>query len=100
MGHEDVIRLYHLQPHFSELSAKDIDFKEPKPTFTKSPNPPLSESNSYCATNKKDEAEIVHKALLKHRGNIARTAKSLGISRQLLYYKIKRYNLKRNDYAK
>ncbi|MBF0211359.1 MAG: sigma 54-interacting transcriptional regulator [Desulfamplus sp.] len=94
MGHEDVIRLSHLQPHFADLSVKDITFKEP----LKSPQP-VSEPNISSAINKKDDAEIVHKALLKNQGNIARTAKALGISRQLLYYKIKRYNLKRDDYS-
>ncbi|MBF0233752.1 MAG: hypothetical protein HQK65_12050 [Desulfamplus sp.] len=48
--------------------------------------------------NTKDEGEIIHNILLKYKGNIARSAKVLGISRQLLYYKIRKYRLTRTDY--
>ena len=39
---------------------------------------------------------IIKDTLAAHQGNITRTAKALGISRQLLYYKIKKFKISRN----
>jgi len=57
-----------------------------------------SSEDGVLASDSKDDRQIIHDTLLKYQGNIARTAKKLGISRQLLYYKIKKHNLVRTDY--
>ncbi|MCD4742493.1 MAG: helix-turn-helix domain-containing protein, partial [Desulfobacteraceae bacterium] len=41
----------------------------------------------------------IKNTLLENKGNITKTARSLGVSRQLLYYKIKKFNINR-DIAK
>ena len=41
---------------------------------------------------------VVADALATHGGNITRAAKSIGISRQLFNYKMKKYHLNRRDY--
>ena len=40
------------------------------------------------------ERELICSAFNKSNGNVTRTAKSLGLTRQLLQYKLKKYNLK------
>jgi arginine utilization regulatory protein len=44
------------------------------------------------------EKRVVREALAAHRGNVTRAASSIGISRQLLNYKMKKYRLNRRDY--
>lgn len=46
------------------------------------------------ALNHSREKEFIRQALEENRGNISMTARQMGISRQLLYYKIKKYNLR------
>ena len=43
---------------------------------------------------KEKEKEFIIESLTKNGGNIAKTAKQMGMSRQKLYYKLKKYNLK------
>jgi arginine utilization regulatory protein len=43
------------------------------------------------------EENIIKKALVENQGNITRTAATLGISRQLLYYKIKKFRISRDN---
>ncbi|SLM31464.1 Arginine utilization regulatory protein rocR (modular protein) [Desulfamplus magnetovallimortis] len=54
--------------------------------------------NNLFHSRDEQEKKLVHATLSGTNGNIARAAKNLGISRQLLYYKMKKYNLKRVDY--
>lgn len=44
------------------------------------------------------ECAVVADALAAHGGNVTRAAKSIGISRQLFNYKMKKYQLNRRDY--
>jgi arginine utilization regulatory protein len=44
------------------------------------------------------ERRVVAEALAAHAGNVTRAAKSIGISRQLFNYKMKKYQLKRQDF--
>lgn len=43
---------------------------------------------------KEKEREIIVQALTRNNGNIAKAAREMGMSRQKLYYKLKKYNLK------
>lgn len=54
--------------------------------------------SSLTAFQTEHEKTAVDAALAAARGNVTRAAKSLGISRQLLHYKIKKYRLCRADY--
>jgi arginine utilization regulatory protein len=44
------------------------------------------------------EKNAIIKALVETNGHVSRAAGSIGISRQLLYYKMKKYKLNRKDF--
>lgn len=92
VGTDEVIRIKYLQTHFSNWPVKAKPARPKKrhdDTFSKDRNINLIKKKS------EHEENIVRKALLENNGNITKTARSLGISRQLLYYKIKKYNISR-----
>ena len=105
VGAGDTIQIRHLQSHFSDFRPTS----SPPPvnnTGSYSPQagtlppqaPPPFPHSSLIEKKAEQEREIVHHALITHAGNIARAAASLGISRQLLYYKMKKYKMLREDY--
>ncbi len=93
VGTDVVIRIQHLQTHFSNWSVKT---KPQRPK--KRSDDTLSKDRATNLIEKKSvhEKNIIENTLLECKGNITKTAKSLGISRQLLYYKIKKFNIKRD----
>ncbi len=94
VGTEDVIRIQHLQTHFSNWSVK----VKPESPRKKHGNRPMENRNAHLIQDQSNyEKSIVENTLLENKGNITRTAGALGISRQLLYYKIKKYGINRND---
>ena len=50
--------------------------------------------NSLKEIREKEECDTIVRAVSESGGNLAHAARSLGISRQLLYYKLKKYGLK------
>jgi arginine utilization regulatory protein len=66
------------------------------PTVTQRPS--LDSDKGLLASQADHEKTVVAKALADHRGNITRAAKSIGISRQLFNYKMKKYRIYRRDY--
>jgi arginine utilization regulatory protein len=94
VGEDDVIQGKHLQAHFSNWPAKGW-MEKPNRRWGDVP----SETSKTNLIKKKSEHEenIITKTLMYNRGNITKTAKSLGISRQLLYYKIKKYKINRDS---
>ena len=108
VGSGETIQIRHLQSHFSQLSsitppAPATQIKHDSPLFHKGPSFPMQDSPSLPHANllgkkAEQEKEMVHHFLSIHTGNIAQTAASLGISRQLLYYKMKKYKMQRTDY--
>ncbi len=94
VGTEEVIRISHLQTHFTNWSVKNRPAK-PLRRF----DDRFSDGNNTNLIEKKSEHEknIIKASLLENTGNITKTARSLGISRQLLYYKIKKFNISRNN---
>jgi len=96
VGTNEVIRIKHLQSHFSNWSVKS------KPARLKRRRDDvLSKEHNTSLIKKKSvhEENIIKASLLENKGNITRTARSLGISRQLLYYKIKKFNISRGKTA-
>ncbi|MDM8536776.1 sigma 54-interacting transcriptional regulator [Desulfobacterales bacterium HSG17] len=75
------------------IIPKDIPIKdspaEKKPDFT------LISRTEEMAEHEKI---IIADMLKEYRGNVSRSAQKLGISRQLLHYKMKKYGLNRKDY--
>ncbi len=64
------------------LTCEDFVFKNPTRSF----------SGTYH-TLEEMERELIEEALIRHNGNCSSAAQQLGISRQTLYNKIKRYEL-------
>ncbi len=93
VGTDEVIRINHLQAHFSNWSVKDSQVKP----LRRADDLPSTDC-TVNLTEKKSEHEknIINASLSENKGNITRTARSLGISRQLLYYKIKKFNISRD----
>ncbi len=65
---------------------------------------PVAPSNSHTGkgllANQADhEKSVLADALEAHRGNVTRAAKSIGISRQLFTYKMKKYRIDRRKYV-
>lgn len=92
VGTHEVIRIEHLQTHFSNWSVK------PKAAgFKRRHDDVFSENSETNLPSKKIEHEenIIRNTLTENNGNITQTAKALGISRQLLYYKLKKFNIDR-----
>jgi len=94
VGTDDVIQGRHLQTHFSNWSVKA---RPAKPGRRRDDVPFKTHKTNLFRTKSEHEENIVTNALLENRGNITRTAKALGISRQLLYYKIKKYKINRDS---
>ena len=58
----------------------------------------MNNGKGLLETQAGHEKNVVKDALARHAGNITRAAKSVGISRQLFNYKMKKYNIDRRDY--
>ena len=78
------------------LRGKGLDRWPEAPAIAERPS--LNRDKGLLATQADHEKSVVAKALSVHRGNITRAAKSIGISRQLFNYKMKKYRLNRRDY--
>ena len=71
----------------------------PKDTVSYSHNPPAdAPGKSLVEIRMEREKSIIVDALLDANGNVSRAAGSIGISRQLLHYKLKKYHLNRKDF--
>jgi arginine utilization regulatory protein len=92
VGTDEEIRVQHLQTHFSNWSAAAM----PETPEKLRDGTALENYHAHSIKKADQEEYIITNALLRHKGNITRTARSLGISRQLLYYKLKKYNISRN----
>lgn len=93
VGQNDVIQSHHLQTHFSNWSVKHPAAR--KKTENVRLISPGGSPARIAVKDPEKEAAAVRTALHDHHGNITRTAAALGISRQLLYYKIRKYAISR-----
>ncbi|MCF8093085.1 MAG: sigma 54-interacting transcriptional regulator [Desulfotignum sp.] len=102
MGQDDQIRITYLQSHFTNgcgitrsSSRKALRRHVPAAQGMKSHG---TDSSDLMFNKKEHEKKMVWQALMQYRGNITRSAKKLGISRQLLYYKMRKFNLTRDQF--
>ncbi|MEN1938162.1 sigma 54-interacting transcriptional regulator [Paenibacillus sp. 102] len=85
---EDIITTFHIPTRFYELTKREFDI-----------HPPLTDRNENDTpknlkhTIKEMEKEYINQILKENKGNISQTAKFLGLSRQNLQYRLKKYNL-------
>ena len=108
------IKFNHLRGHFStHLNHRPDEDKSndsaqgagTAPSFGAHPDPAFPENRAPRAPAKSlmeiraegEKAAIVN-ALVEANGNVSRAAESIGISRQLLHYKMKKYHMNRSDY--
>ena len=96
VGADEIIQIKHLQTHFLNLSAKA---KPGRPKRRYGDKLSGAGMTNLIKEKSNHEKNIIKNTLLDNNGNITQTARSLGISRQLLYYKIKKFNISR-DIAK
>lgn len=94
VGTDEIICIKHLQTHFSNWSVKS---KSEKPIRRHRKIFSDDHNINLIKTKSDHEENIIKKIFLGNKGNITKTARSLGISRQLLYYKIKKFNIRRED---
>ncbi len=115
-GQEDTLQPDHLPEHMI-LNTPGTDAGRPRsgtravlsgPSDQRPPEP-RSESRppatgpppvrNLAETQMAREKRIIEEALRRARGNIARAARSIGISRQLCHYKMKKYRIDRTVYV-
>ncbi len=83
---EKEIQMCHLPPLFrSNLATRQKALLPPSESH---------ESKNLVEQRTAVEMDLISEALINSRGNITRAAASLGLTRQLLQYKMKKYNLK------
>ncbi len=93
VGTNKTISIKYLKTSFSNWSIRPGSVKPARHSSDKSPK-----NRSNLIKEKSDHEEnIIKNTLFENRGNITRTAGALGISRQLLYYKIKKFNIIRDN---
>lgn len=116
LGEETVINFDHLPDNFALDSHLDTG-KRNKNLYTFFPigdqdkllqglkklNSSKTDPQFYGKTNltrahNRDEAELILKALKTTRGNISQAASQLGVSRQLLHYKLKKFGIKPKEF--
>jgi arginine utilization regulatory protein len=115
---DDIIRMHHLPRHFlppdfNRLTEEVTGSTGSSPLDpTHAPDvippqdgvppadhalPPVS-PQSLIRLQQAREKELIHNALVESAGKVSRAARKLNISRQLLHYKIKKYDLRRDGY--
>ena len=114
MGGAEIIEPHHLPVHFIHPDFRRLTeargFAETPEAF----QPPRevgrflppgiragmsTDSKSLPESQKNREREMVVQALEETGGNVSRAARILGISRQLLHYKMKKYGLNKKQFA-
>ncbi|WP_022666860.1 sigma-54 interaction domain-containing protein [Desulfospira joergensenii] len=100
IGNKDRIGTANLQPHFSNwFSSRRSPGPRPSPGIAINPATPEDAGDGGLILNKQEhEKKMIAQALGQHRGNITRAADKLGISRQLLYYKMKKFQFTRENF--
>ena len=102
MGPDNRIRIKYLQPHFAHgLSHHRPSIQRPSrwmPHAAKNTDMEETGSSDLLFNKNEHEKKMVWQALMQFRGNVTKSARKLGISRQLLYYKMKKYHLSRDQF--
>ena len=103
VGTHKTIQIKYLQTHFSNRSVKSefvksghVSSVSARPTRRRDDKISVDSTTNLIKEKSAHEENIIKTALVEYKGNITKTARFLGISRQLLYYKIKKFNISRN----
>lgn len=94
INYDEEIDISHLPVHVRNKFPLYETFN-PAPSFlVKKEGKQMESLQAYMA---EAEKHYIEQALNKHRGNITQTAKALGLSRQSLQYRIKKYELEKTN---
>jgi len=119
IGQEDIIEVRHLPDYFTDAhgieKSAGISSESASPSFpVKEPvfpqndserlSPPatadvMTQNKSLFDIRTEQEKEFIFQSLTKFKGNISKAARSLGISRQLLHYKMKKFGIDRKAFV-
>jgi len=103
-GQDETIGLQHFGPGLDCLEQMDAVCTDPDVSFLNDmgvPTDPVDHTpvtENFAQSQKQREEAAVKTALIQTRGNVTQAAKILGISRQLLHYKIKKFGFHRLDF--
>lgn len=97
-GQDETLGLAHFTPGLDAL--EQIESSAWEPPVLRGPSPPADDSpgKGLARIQADQEKRAVTDALTASQGNVTRAADILGISRQLLHYKIRKYGLIRTDF--
>jgi arginine utilization regulatory protein len=113
MGSSETIEPHHLPVHFihpdyrkpsevNDLSKVSIPLVSNTPLECEGGADQINgspELETLPDARRQREREMIHRALGETSGNLSRAARILGISRQLLHYKVKKYAIDKARYA-
>jgi arginine utilization regulatory protein len=110
IGQADVIEPHHLPVHFIHPDFRELPRDNSVPEmaplqeYHPAPEPverprPTGAKSSLPEAQKHQEQEMIRRALEASGGNVSRAARSLGISRQLLHYKMKKFDIERKRFV-
>ena len=94
---EQVIDVCHLPERLRKKYANASSKTGPAHPYTRDFAPEFPRGQTLRKKMEETEKRLIQEALEEHSGNITRTAKSLGISRQSLQYRMKKYDLSSNE---
>jgi len=87
-----------IYPYSSERSISKPPSEPDERIAYNDRKPPGAAEKSLEEIRAEGEKNAIIRALIKTNGHVSRAAGSIGISRQLLYYKMKKYKLNRKDF--
>lgn len=92
----ELLRQSHLPAHISLRTTNDT--KQESEPVTLVPQPPVERKNNLPHCRELFEKDKIQEILGNTGGNVSRSARILGISRQSLQYKMKRFDINRSDF--
>jgi arginine utilization regulatory protein len=105
-GQDQVIGLQHFSPGLDCLEKTETNWADPALARINPAPPhtaPLQADDlpaNFAQTQKQREKSAIGNALSASGGNVTQAALKLGISRQSLHYKMKKYHFKRSDFLR
>lgn len=109
-GREETIEIEHFTPGLDCLEQLDFTCLETPFSLSGSPGSPQAEEtvkalestqpHNLAKAQADQEKSAIKAALSAAEGNVTKAAKNLGISRQLLHYKIKKHGFYRMDFIR